>query len=376
MKVGGARTARRILGRGLAACALALLPSAAAQATTWDVFTIRNVGEMPGLDYDQIVTSDPVDLGDKTLLVIADEVDGCGYLPDRLETGQVYTLVSTTGGLTGAYQQVPDDTTVGMMTLGHDCGLGVRSKLRIAYHESGPVQTVTATVVDGSPIPVTTTHLAVPSEPLQTNQPVTLTATVRPSSGSATGTVSFFDRLGPGDGELCVHVPVHLVRDAYTATCDTSLRANVGEDLGTWSGNLRADFTPSDAGALKGSSNSNWGSVGLGATSTALAVDPATTGPFATATVTPTYAGPLVPTGTVAFRDGGTPVPGCDARPLVGSTPQASCDLGSLSPGDHAITASYAGDAAFATSSSVTQAIAISSQPLTTPLPPATRPAP
>lgn len=47
------------------------------------------------------------------------------------------------------------------------------------------------------------------------------------------------------------------------------------------------------------------------------------------------------PTGTMAFLDGGVPVPGCEAVPL---SLVASCDLSTLAVGTHSIVASYSGN--------------------------------
>lgn len=66
------------------------------------------------------------------------------------------------------------------------------------------------------------------------------------------------------------------------------------------------------------------------------------------------------PTGTVDFFDGASPI--CSARPLGGSDPSAiaSCTTSTLSVGNHAITASYSGDATYSpgTTSSFSQVVA------------------
>jgi hypothetical protein len=64
-----------------------------------------------------------------------------------------------------------------------------------------------------------------------------------------------------------------------------------------------------------------------------------------TATVSPTPDG-----GTVAFKDNGTTIPGCDAKSLSGG--QATCDTSTLAVGEHSITAEYSGDASYAASAS------------------------
>ena len=64
--------------------------------------------------------------------------------------------------------------------------------------------------------------------------------------------------------------------------------------------------------------------------------------PGQSVTFTATVSG-NAPTGTVAFEDGGTPLAGCAAVPLVGT--QAQCVDSTLALGSHHLTALYAGDA-------------------------------
>ena len=56
------------------------------------------------------------------------------------------------------------------------------------------------------------------------------------------------------------------------------------------------------------------------------------------------------PTGTVAFEDGGTPIAGCTASPVIAG--RATCSTVDAASGVHAITAVYSGDAQFASSMS------------------------
>jgi hypothetical protein len=53
-------------------------------------------------------------------------------------------------------------------------------------------------------------------------------------------------------------------------------------------------------------------------------------------------------TGTVTFKDNGSPIAGCSNRPLTSG--QATCDTATLATGNHPITADYSGDSNFATS--------------------------
>ncbi|HEX7289625.1 MAG TPA: Ig-like domain-containing protein [Conexibacter sp.] len=342
----------RLLACTLGALAL-LTGSASAQISSsipaWGLTThFYDVGTDPSVDYDAVISDQPIDLDGRSLFALAEGEALCRD-PANLQDGLTYTLVSTTGGLSGrmTYDGAPleDGDEIWVLPIGRSC-MNVLGRLEIHYHESGPVQTVTAIVVDGSPIPVTTTRVVAAGGPVETNEPVKLTATVRPSSGPVTGAVSFSDVSA--QGELCTDVPVALVDGSWTATCEAGLRASVGKDF-IWSGNLRASFTPADAALQVGSSGTNWLTVRAGGTSTSIQVERTASGQaLATATVLPAYAGPNVPSGAVRFSEAGTPVSGCEARALAGSThARATCDLGALSLGDHELVASYLGDDAF-----------------------------
>ena len=146
---------------------LALLSGSASAYLSSDTLSvwIRGVGSEPDRDYDQLITDAPVDLDGVTLVVYPDSGPTCTDFP-ALENGTTYTLISTTGGLSGHLTQAlgnvllgDGDLYVGLRPMGRGC-LHSLGDLQLHYHESGPVQTVTATVVDGSPIPVTCTSLA------------------------------------------------------------------------------------------------------------------------------------------------------------------------------------------------------------------------
>jgi hypothetical protein len=82
--------------------------------------------------------------------------------------------------------------------------------------------------------------------------------------------------------------------------------------------------------------------VPLTPTTTSLSI----VGLTATATVTPVYDGHMA--GTVAFKDGGSPIAGCGAVAISNPAPhRATCTLpGSFSTGVHNLTAVYSGDGA------------------------------
>ena len=73
-----------------------------------------------------------------------------------------------------------------------------------------------------------------------------------------------------------------------------------------------------------------------------------------TATVTPGNAGPVEPSGSVKFLDGGTPIGSCASQPLTqgASSSTATCTLSYSIAGTHSITATYGGELNFTGSTS------------------------
>jgi hypothetical protein len=95
-------------------------------------FAITSSGDQAGKDYSQIQSSGSVDLGGASL-----ELYGtCPSLP----VGEVLTLISTTGSLSGSFSNAANGSVV-------NCGA---VHYQINYHTTGSPQTVTATVVMGS----------------------------------------------------------------------------------------------------------------------------------------------------------------------------------------------------------------------------------
>jgi hypothetical protein len=136
-----------------------------------------------------------------------------------------------------------------------------------------------------------------------------------------------------------------------TLFCQTSFAAAVQE--------LTALFTPASASVLGGSVSSPVSlSVQPEPTTTTLRFASRTvhagTATTYTATVTPSYAGPMQPTQPVEFLDHGQPIGACAARPVAssGGFSTATCTVTYQSPGQHLITARYIGDSDFASSTS------------------------
>jgi hypothetical protein len=183
----------------------------------------------------------------------------------------------------------------------------------------------------------TSTAVVSSGSPSTYGQPVTLTATVTPSSGTATptGTVTFKDgstTLGTG-----------TLNSSGSATLTTSSLA-VGPHSITAAYGGDTNFITSTSPAITQTVNQ----VGT-ATSVTSSLNPSTQGTAVTftATVTPS-SGTATPTGTVTFKDG-SPTLGTGT---LNSSGKATLTTSSLAVGPHSITAVYGGDINFITSTS------------------------
>ncbi len=183
-----------------------------------------------------------------------------------------------------------------------------------------------------------TTTVSSSANPSVPGQSVTYTAAVSPVPEQ--GTVAFADNGQPVTA--CGSQPV----DGSTgnATCTVSYP-------GTGSHSVTATYSNSIgvAGSVSVVLTQN---VQQGATTTALtsSLNPSAPGQAVTytATVAPVAPAAGTPAGAVSFSDGSTPVAGCTAQALTGTT--ATCTVTYASPGSHPVTATYGGDANFAAS--------------------------
>lgn len=177
-------------------------------------------------------------------------------------------------------------------------------------------------------------------------QSVTFTATITGPSGRPTGTVDFLD----GATQLCGGVTLGGGGSVGVAACTTSSLSVGGHAIsatysgdGTYDPETSTTFQPALAHAVSAAD-----------TSTAVDGDPnpsVFSGPVGlTATVSPVAPGAGTPTGTVTFQSGGVDIVGCTTRPMTGGN--ASCSTSALTVGPHPITAIYAGDGNFDTSTS------------------------
>lgn len=351
-----ARRSAIVAGSATAVVLLALwLTPAAGALEPWQLwrFPITGVGTTPGADYTQTVTDQPVDLDGLELRIGTDEGWWCNRIP-ALPTGQAYTLLSTTGGLTGAYEGVPDGAVVSAEREGHDCGSAHAARLAIHYHEEGSVQTVTATVVEGSPIPVSSTRLERLTHAPQTNQPFEFRALVTTSPAE----------FGPGPigaiagiGASIECQPREIAPPFLEAVCVLPYSrwgnpGNPGEAEAGWVVNSAA-FTGS-TGVIAGSEGTEEVDYRVGETTTTISYGPPAGGTVTvTADVAPRYSGPDVPEGEVRFLLGGDDVAGCERVAVVpaGSHGRAQCRV-PVAALPATVEASFADGKAFGPSSS------------------------
>jgi hypothetical protein len=217
----------------------------------------------------------------------------------------------------------------------------------------GPGAAVTSAATDVVQTTSTVSLTAAPNDPV-TNQGVTLVATVtsQAAAGTPSGSVAFLDNGKPISG--CAQ-QVALSGQSVTVLCQTSFAAETAQ--------LAATFTPAAGSLVLGSSSSGQTlAVGQATTTTALDASPRVpvqASTTYTATVAPAAdrIGPLTPSGSVQFLDGGKPIPACAAQPLRGGG--ATCTVKYASTGRHSISARYLGDANFSGSSSTVGAVPV-----------------
>ena len=204
---------------------------------------------------------------------------------------------------------------------------------------SAPTGVVTATSA--------TSVQAFSSNPPKTNQTVTLIATIYSSSGNAnpSGSVTFFNGSNAIGG--CSGKPVNG-GPTVTVVCPAGFGAGAPQ--------ITAVYTPGPGSLVDGSTSAPTSiAIGRDSTSVSLAVtsqvDVNKTATYSAALVLPSSnSGPIGPTGSIAFLDGGQPIPGCGSQPL--NNLGATCTQSYSSTGTHQISAVYSGDANFAGSTS------------------------
>ena len=180
----------------------------------------------------------------------------------------------------------------------------------------------------------TTTSVTSSLNPSVFGQPVTFTATispVAPGTGTPTGTVTFFDEVGPIaiaalSGGVATFTTAALAAGVHTITTSYGGDGNFNGSTGSLTGNPQVVNKANTA------------------TSVTSSVNPEVFGQSVTltATVSPVAPGTGTPTGTVTFLDGGSPI-GTGTL----SVGVATFTTAALAAGNHTITTSYGGDGNF-----------------------------
>ncbi len=285
-----------------------------------------------------------------TAIATATDASGKRVTPDNVvfsssDPGETVGPVSNNHD--GTYSaQIKSSNTVGSATITATDESAVTS----------PHATATATLTQTA-TGTTTSILAIPSAAV-TNQPVTLFAAVTATPGSPSGTITFKNRGASIGG--CVAEPI--TPSNPDAACTTSFSASTSPEQ------LTAAFTPS-AGSTVAGSASAVATVTVAQDATSTSLDASNTvnvgaGTTYTATVAPPAdrPGPIEPSGSVEFFDGGQPIVSCLSQPLIGGG--ATCTVTYKSAGTHSITARYGGDANFTSSGSPPRAVKAVRAPL------------
>jgi Bacterial Ig-like domain (group 3) len=200
------------------------------------------------------------------------------------------------------------------------------------------------------------TSLAIPGSQPATNQTVTLVATVNSSSGNAgpSGSITFFNGSSPISG--CINEAVTPTGQSVSIDCHGA--------FGAGSVSLTAVYTRG-SGSLVASSASSPTTLNItkDSTSISLAVTKKVVrnkrATYTASVLLPvSNSGPIHPTGSIEFLDGGKPIRACLSQPL-NSALTATCAVKYKSLGKHKISARYSGDPDFTGSASPVVAVQI-----------------
>ena len=112
------------------------------------VFNIAFPGATASSDYSQLKSHGAIELAGSQIEVVVRKPSEGESCPTLLP-GQTFTFVSTTGSLTGAFSNAPSGGPEIPITFGPGCPKKTQT-MRIAYHETGSPQTVTAVVEEAA----------------------------------------------------------------------------------------------------------------------------------------------------------------------------------------------------------------------------------
>jgi hypothetical protein len=299
----------------------------------------------PTNDSAPAIAGSPAPVAGNTLTATQGTWTNADSISDTWEDCNGSTCTPIPGATTTSYTLTPGDVgyTIEITETATDDGTPATS----------PAVSQPTTVVQ---TPSTVSLTLAPSAPVA-NQSVTLAATVtsQAAAGSPSGSMAFFINGRAIGG--CGDQTVTPTGQSVTVLCSTSFGAQAGQ--------LTATFTPAAGSLVLGSSSPATAlSVGQDATTTRLdasaqvAVRASTT---YTATVIPVNSGSVAPSGVVEFLDGGQPIGGCAAQPVVGGA--AACTVSYAATGSRSISAQYRGDANFSGSRSATQLVSVTTLP-------------
>ncbi len=111
-------------------------------------FNVAREGSSAGSDYSQLESRGEIELANSQIDVFVRKPSESGSCP-TLVPGQMYTFVSTTGSLTGAFRNAPVGGPEIPVRFGPGCPQKSQT-MRIAYHETGSPQTVTGVVEEAA----------------------------------------------------------------------------------------------------------------------------------------------------------------------------------------------------------------------------------
>jgi WD40 repeat protein len=196
----------------------------------------------------------------------------------------------------------------------------------------------------------TSTSLASSANPADTGHQVTYTASVAvgsPGAGSPSGTVAFTDGGATisGCGAVAVADGVAHCAATYTAASGSPYAISAG-----YSGD--ADYASSSTGPLAQTVRQVSSGFLTPTVSVSSSPNPSVSAQRVTYTASVSGDGGGTPTGAVAFKDGGSAIPGCGSVALKGGVARCSVIYRGSAGSPHRVAASYSGDPMFAAGSS------------------------
>ncbi|QEH39055.1 Autotransporter-associated beta strand repeat protein [Aquisphaera giovannonii] len=235
-----------------------------------------------------------------------------------------------------------------------------------SYKASDPSLALTVIVQDAKVATSVSTPASSVSGVVPRNTPVTFTVNVTPSSsgaGAPTGVVKFYDG-GSYLGSAAVQS--NSTGTAFTAALSVDKLAGGKHAIAAvYEGDVNyLASSPSSPLDLTVDNTKATLTVGQPVSSISGVVPQETPISFVV-NLMPSTSGDGVPTGTVTFYDGGSPVGIVPVQSTAAGGAYAKLDLAALAGGAHSITAAYSGDAAYQPSSpSAPTSVTVDNQPL------------